>query len=55
MPPRLQRYYGSGYLHFLTTSCYQRRPILETLQTRDLFLQVVKEQLKAELTIRNIA
>jgi hypothetical protein len=25
MPTNLHRYYGSGYSHFITTSCYQRR------------------------------
>ena len=28
MPKRLHRYYGAGYLHFITTSCYQRRALL---------------------------
>jgi len=43
MSPRLHRYYGSGYLHFLTTSCYQRRPILDTAPDRDLFLRVLEQ------------
>jgi putative transposase len=43
MPQRLHRYYGSGYLHFITTSCYQRRPLLGTAQNRDLFLQVLEQ------------
>jgi putative transposase len=42
MPNRLHRYYGAGYLHFITTSCYQRRPLLGTAQNRDLFLQVLE-------------
>src|SRR5271170_7974337 len=40
MPNRLHRYYGAGYLHFITTSCYQRLPLLGTRPNRDLFLQV---------------
>src|SRR5271155_2734414 len=42
IPNRLHRYYGAGYLHlhFITTSCYQRRALLCTRQNRDLFLQV---------------
>src|SRR5258706_15239138 len=28
MPNRLHRYYGAGYLHFITTSCYQRRALV---------------------------
>jgi hypothetical protein len=43
MPPRLHRYYGAGYLHFITTSCYQRRPLLGSRQNRDLFLQMRSE------------
>jgi len=42
MPNRLHRYYGAGYLHFITTSCYQRRRLLSRPQNRDLFLQVLE-------------
>jgi len=42
MPVNLHRYYGAGYLHFITTSCYQRRALLGTPQNRDLFLQVLE-------------
>jgi len=42
MPPNLHRYYGAGYLHFITTSCYQRRALLGTPQNRDLFLEVME-------------
>jgi putative transposase len=42
MPANLHRYYGSGYLHFITTSCYQRRALLGTPQNRDLFLEVME-------------
>src|SRR3978361_267229 len=42
MPTNLHRYYGAGYLHFITTSCYQRRPLLGTPQNRDLFLEVME-------------
>jgi putative transposase len=34
----LKRYYGAGDLHFITCSCYQRRPYLDTAEVRDLFL-----------------
>src|SRR5262249_23497758 len=30
MPRALKRYYGGGDLHFITCSCYQRRPMLGT-------------------------
>lgn len=34
--------HGAGYLHFITTSCYQRRALLGTPQNRDLFLEVME-------------
>ena len=43
MPPRLTRYYDAGYLHFITTSCYQRRPLLARPEDRDLFLETFEE------------
>jgi putative transposase len=42
MPTNLHRYFGAGYLHFITTSCYQRRALLGTPQNRDLFLEVME-------------
>ncbi|MGA8618055.1 MAG: transposase [Candidatus Sulfotelmatobacter sp.] len=42
MPGRLRRYYGGGYLHFITTSCYQRRKLLDSGKNRDLFLQALE-------------
>ena len=42
MPNRLHRYYGAGYLHFITTSCYQRRRLLGRARDRDLFLEVLE-------------
>ena len=43
MPNRLHRYYGAGYLHFITTSCYQRRALLGSRKNRDLFLNVLEQ------------
>jgi REP-associated tyrosine transposase len=43
MPKGLRRYYGSGDLHFITCSCYQRRPWLDTGERRDLFLNILEE------------
>ena len=43
MPIKLHRYYGAGYLHFITTSCYQRRPLLGSDRNRDLFLQILEQ------------
>lgn len=43
MPQQLHRYYGAGYLHFITTSCYQRWPLLDSRCTRDLFLEALED------------
>ena len=43
MPKRLHRYYGAGYAHFITTSCYRRLPLLGTSRSRDLFLRVLEQ------------
>jgi putative transposase len=43
MPARLRRAYGTGYLHFITFSCFQRRPLLGAPQCRDLFLRILEE------------
>ena len=42
MPNKLHRYYGAGYLHLITTSCYQRMPLLGRPQHRDLLLEVLE-------------
>ncbi len=43
MPKGLKRYYGAGHLHFITCSCYQRRPGLGTARRRDLFLTILEQ------------
>lgn len=43
MPTGLNRYYGTGDLHFITCSCHQRKPWLDTTQRRDLFLNILEE------------
>jgi len=43
MPQGLKRYYGSGDLHFITCSCYQRRAWLGTGRRRDLFLRLLEQ------------
>jgi hypothetical protein len=43
VPNKIHRYYGAGYLHFITTSCYQRMPLLAKPQNRDLLLQVLEQ------------
>jgi REP-associated tyrosine transposase len=42
MPGHPTRYYGSGHLHFVNCSCYQRRPLLGTARRRGLFLTVLE-------------
>ena len=39
----LKRFYGAGDLHYITFSCYQRRPLLGSVQSRDLFLKVLEQ------------
>ena len=43
MPRRLHRNYSCGYLHYITSSCYQRRPLLGSAHRRDLFLEILEE------------
>jgi putative transposase len=41
MPWGLKRYYGTGSLHFITWSCYRRKPLLGNPVRRDLLLAVL--------------
>ncbi len=43
MPDGLKRYYGTGHLHFITCSCYDRKPLLDTAPHRDLFLNILEQ------------
>jgi putative transposase len=43
MPKGLRRYYGTGDLHFITCSCYRRKPWLDTHERRDLFLRILEK------------
>jgi putative transposase len=36
-------HYGSGDLHFITSSCYRRQPLLAGARHRDLFVQVLEQ------------
>jgi hypothetical protein len=42
VPDKLHRYYGAGYLHFITTSCYRRMALLGNPRNRDLLLKVLE-------------
>ena len=39
----LKRFYGRNDLHFVTFSCYRRRPYLATIRTRNRFVKVLDE------------
>jgi REP element-mobilizing transposase RayT len=39
----LRRYYGRRDLHFVTFSCYRRRPYLGTSRARDQFVKVLEQ------------
>ncbi|MHB8304319.1 MAG: transposase, partial [Acidobacteriaceae bacterium] len=43
MPRGLKRFYGGGDLHFLTFSCYQRRPYLATPHAKNIFLYALEQ------------
>jgi len=65
MSNKLHRYYGAGYLHFVTTSCYRRLPLLGTPRNRALLYRhyaygergsvLVNEQRKAKMKVRKVA
>jgi putative transposase len=42
MPQTLHRFYGADDLHFVTFSCYQRRPLLDREVRRDLLLKILE-------------
>jgi len=46
VPRNLKRYYGAGDLHYITCSCYHRRPWLGSARRRDLFLTVLETMRK---------
>ena len=43
MKNRLERWYGHGDLHFITCSCYRRKPLLGTPGARDVFLKILAQ------------
>ena len=43
MTRRLHRYYGAGYLHFITSSCYRRQALLGSAHRRKLFLEILEQ------------
>jgi REP element-mobilizing transposase RayT len=43
MPKGLKLFYGNGDLHFITSSCYHREPLLGTARRRNLCLKVLEQ------------
>ncbi len=43
MPTGLKRFYGAGDLHFITFSCYQRRPYLNSPENKSVFLSILEQ------------
>ena len=43
MPAGLHRTYGAHHLHFITCSCYHRRPRLRSVRSRDRFLSILEQ------------
>jgi putative transposase len=43
VPKGLKRYYGGSDAHFITCSCYRRKPWLNSASRRDLFLSILEE------------
>jgi len=43
MPRRVKRYTGRGDLHFITFSCYERRPFLQTKRVKNIFVKILEE------------
>ena len=43
MPKGLKRRYGQGHLHFITCSCYRRLPLLGSVRSRNIFVQILGE------------
>jgi len=43
VPTRLERRYDVNSSHFITCSCYQRRPLLDDDRIKHIFLKVLEE------------
>jgi putative transposase len=43
MAHKLIRHYGRGHLHFITFTCYRRRPLLQSVRARNVFVQILAE------------
>jgi REP-associated tyrosine transposase len=43
MANKLIRHYGRGHLHFITFTCYRRRPLLGSVRARNVFVELLGE------------
>jgi hypothetical protein len=43
MPKGLHRRYGLRHLHFITSSCYRRLPLLSSARARNLLVKILGE------------
>jgi putative transposase len=43
MTEGLVRYYGYQHLHFITSSCYRRRPLLGSPESRNVFVEILEK------------
>ena len=43
MKSKLKRYYRRKDLHFITFSCYQRKPFLGSAHARNVFVKILGE------------
>jgi putative transposase len=43
MPAGLHRAYGAHHLHFITCSCYRRLSLLNSMRSRDCFLNILEQ------------
>src|SRR6202030_4190233 len=39
----LKRYHGKGDLHFISFSCHERRALLGTVRSRDVFVKILEK------------
>jgi putative transposase len=52
MPKNLKRFYGQSHLHFITSNCYRRLPLLSTPESRTIFLnELHKVRTKYEFSL----
>ena len=51
MPSGQHRTYGAHHLHFITSSCYRRLPLLSSACSRDRFLSILAPDGRTRVTL----